>query len=113
VASGTVRPCGYAATAAGFLDEAAADGDGRNLAVRQLAALQGIGYGLLAIVDQLADIADTGADQAGQLGEIGGYVADLYREPSAPARSGRSGAWRSGAACSGVRDEPPAGNRPG
>ena len=81
MASGTVRPCGYAATAAGFLDEAAADGDGRNLAVRQLAALQGIGYGLLAIVDQLADIADTGADQAGQLGEIGGYVADLYREP--------------------------------
>jgi len=76
-----VKPRGYAATAAEFLDEAAVDGDGRNLAVRQLAALQGIGYGLLAIVDQLADVADTGADCGGRLDEIADYIADLSGEP--------------------------------
>ena len=72
-----VKPRGYAATAAEFLDEAAADGDGRNLAVRQLAALQGIGYGLLALGDQLADLTDASADHAGQLGQIAGALDGL------------------------------------
>jgi hypothetical protein len=38
-AAAGIRPAGYAATAAAFLDEAAADGDGGDLAERQLAAL--------------------------------------------------------------------------
>jgi hypothetical protein len=76
-----VKPRGRAATAAEFLDEAAADGDGRNLAVRQLAALPGIGYGLLALGDQLADVADIGAGCGGRLDEIADYIADLSGEP--------------------------------
>lgn len=50
MASGTVRH-GYAVTATEFLDVAAEGSD-------TLAALQGIGYGLLAVADQLADAAD-------------------------------------------------------
>jgi len=65
-----VAPRGYTATAAEFLDLAADDSD-------MLAALQGIGYGLLAIADQLADVAGTGAGCGGRLGEIAG----LYSEP--------------------------------
>ncbi len=76
-----VKPRGYAATAAEFLHEAAADSDAKDLAARQLAALRAIGYALLALGDQLADLTDANADNAGQLGEIAGYVADLYREP--------------------------------
>jgi hypothetical protein len=83
--AGSVRPAGYAATAAGFLDEAAVDGDGRDLAVRQFAALQGIGYGLLAIADQLADGTDATADCATQLAGITGALDGLYR----PSPAGR------------------------
>ena len=82
---GDVRPAGYAATAAEFLDEAAADGDGRNLAVRQLAALQGIGWALLALGDQLADGNDGAADCATHLSQIARAAGDLSR-PSAAGR---------------------------
>lgn len=47
MASGAVRPCGYAATAAEFLEAAAEDSD-------SFAALQGIGYAVLAVADRLA-----------------------------------------------------------
>jgi hypothetical protein len=80
-ALGDIRPAGYAGTAAEFLDEAAADGDGRDLAVRQLAAMQGIGYALLAVCDQLADATDAVADCATQLSEIAGAVDGVRREP--------------------------------
>lgn len=77
----TSQPRGYAATAAEFLDVSAEDTDAGDLAIRQLAATQAIGYALLALGDQLADLTDANADHTGQLGEIAGYVADLYREP--------------------------------
>jgi hypothetical protein len=72
-----MRPAGYAATAAAFLDEAAVGGDGRDLAVRQLAALQGIGWALLALGEQLADVADATTDCATQLAGIAGAVDAL------------------------------------
>lgn len=72
---------GYAATAAEFLDAAAedtADGAG-GLAVRQLAATQAIGYALLAVIDQLADLTDASTDLVGQLGNLTD-TADLIAE---------------------------------
>ncbi len=73
----TGQPCGYAATAAEFLDVSAEDTGAGDLAVRQLAAAQAIGYALLALGDQLADHADANADHAGQLGEIAGALDGL------------------------------------
>ena len=95
-AAGSVRPAGYATTAAEFLDEAAADGDGRNLAVRQLAALQGIGWALLAVCDQLADANDAGADCAAQLAEMAGAVDGLPRLSAAGRLRGQLGRLRPG-----------------
>jgi hypothetical protein len=86
VSAGAVRPAGYAATAAGFLDEAAADGDGQDVAVRQLAALQGIGWALLALGEQFADVADADADCVTQLSGIAEAVDGLHREPAARLR---------------------------
>jgi len=80
-AAHSIRPAGYAATAAGFLDEAAAGGDGRDLPVRQLGALQRIGYGLLTIADQLRDLADAVTGNGGELAGIASAVQDLYRAP--------------------------------
>jgi hypothetical protein len=74
----TVPAAGYAATAAEFLDEAAA-GDSTDAAVRQLAALQGIGWALLALGDQLADGNDVVADCGTQLSEIAGALDDVHR----------------------------------
>jgi hypothetical protein len=68
-------PRGPAATAAGLLDAAADDRDG--LAVRQLAATQAIGYALLAVADQLADLTDASTDLSGQLGDISDHAADI------------------------------------
>jgi hypothetical protein len=84
-AAGSIRPAGYAATAAGFLDEAAA-GDEKDVAVRQLAALQGIGWALLALGDQLADVVDADADCATRLSGIADAVGGLHREPAARLR---------------------------
>jgi hypothetical protein len=81
-APGTVRPTGYAATAAEFLDEAAADSGGRDLAARQLAALQGIGYALLALGEQLADGTDATADCATHLSGIADAVDGLHHPPA-------------------------------
>jgi hypothetical protein len=83
VSAGVVQPAGYAATAAGFLDEAAADrdGDGQDVAVRQLAALQGIGWALLALGDQFADGTDAAADCATHLAEIGDAIDGLRQAP--------------------------------
>ena len=76
--SQTVTPRGYAATAAEFLDAAAEDvARAGDLAVRQLAATQGIGYALLAVADQLADLTDASTDLSGQLGDISDHVADI------------------------------------
>jgi len=44
---------------------------------RQVAALQGIGWALLAVCDQLADLADAAADNGGQLAEIACAVEAL------------------------------------
>ena len=74
----TVTPRGYGATAAEFLDAAAEDAaHARDLAVRQLAATQAIGYALLAVADQLADLTDASTDLSGQLGDISDHVADI------------------------------------
>jgi len=81
MSAGKAGPAGYAATAAEFLDEAAA-GDGKDAAVRQLAALQGIGYALLALGDQLADGTDAAADCATQLSGIAGAVDGLHQPPA-------------------------------
>ncbi len=75
---GKVWPAGYAATAAEFLDEAAA-GDDKDAVVRQLAALQGIGWALLALGEQLADATDAAADCATQLSGIADAVDGLHR----------------------------------
>jgi hypothetical protein len=81
MSAGKVRPAGYAATAAEFLDEAAA-GDGKDAAVRQLAALQGIGWALLGLGEQLADGTDATADCATQLAGIAGAVDGLRQPPA-------------------------------
>jgi hypothetical protein len=81
MSAGVVRPAGYAATAAEFLDEAAA-GDSKDVAVRQLAALQGIGYALLALGEQLADATDATADCATQLSGIADAVDGLRQPPA-------------------------------
>jgi hypothetical protein len=81
VSAGVVRPAGYAATAAGFLDEAAADGEGHDVAVRQLAALQGIGWALLALGDQFADGTDAAADCATHLAGIVDAIDGLRQAP--------------------------------
>ena len=86
-AAAGMRPAGYAATAAAFLDEAAADGDGGDLAVRQLAALLGIGWAVLAPGDQLADASDALAGGGGKLEEIAAALTDLPGER--PGRRGR------------------------
>jgi hypothetical protein len=77
-AAGSVWPAGYAATAAGFLDEAA-DGDAKDMAVRQFAALQGIGWALLAVGEQLADGTDAAADCATRLSGIADAVDGLHQ----------------------------------
>jgi hypothetical protein len=82
VKADSIRPAGYAATAAQFLDEAVDDGDGRDLAARQLAALQGIGYALLAVGEQLADGTDATADCATQLSGIADAVDGLAPAPA-------------------------------
>jgi hypothetical protein len=76
-----IRPAGYAATAAEFLDEAAAGDDDRDITARQLAALQGIGYALLALGEQLADSTGATADCATRLSGI----ADAVDGPQQPA----------------------------
>jgi hypothetical protein len=81
VSAGKVWAAGYAATAAEFLDEAAADSDAKDLAVRQLAALQGIGWALLALGEQIADATDAAADCAAQLAGIGDTVDGLHQPP--------------------------------
>jgi hypothetical protein len=80
--AGITRPAGYAATAAQFLDEAADDRDSKDMSARQLAALQGIGYALLALGEQLADSTDTVADCATQLSGIAGAVDGLNPRPA-------------------------------
>jgi hypothetical protein len=82
MSTGITRLAGYAATAAQFLDEAAADRDSKDMAIRQLAALQGIGYALLALGEQLADITDATADCATQLSGIADAVDGLHQPPA-------------------------------
>jgi hypothetical protein len=72
----TATPAGYAATAVQFLDEAA-QGDERDLAVRQLAALQGIGYGLLAVAELLDDANDAAVQCAQSVDELRAAVREL------------------------------------
>ncbi len=80
MADDAAAPRGYTATAVEFLDVSAEDSplapDMHDLAVRQLAATQAIGYALLAVADQLADPTDAAADSGGQLGGIAA-TADL------------------------------------
>jgi hypothetical protein len=89
MSAGVIRPAGYAATAAQFLDEAAGDRDSKDVAARQLAALQGIGYALLALGEQLADSTEATADCATQLSGIADAV-DGPHQPSARLRGLRA-----------------------
>jgi hypothetical protein len=82
MSAASIRPAGYAATAAQFLDEAADDRDSKDMAARQLAALQGIGYALLALGEQLADATDATADCATQLSGIADAVNVLHQPPA-------------------------------
>ena len=82
MSAGTVWAAGAAATAAEFLDEAAAGSDQKDVAVRQLAALQGIGWAQLALGEQLADGTDAAADCATQLSGIAGAVDGLHQPPA-------------------------------
>jgi hypothetical protein len=75
VAELTIAPRGHATDAAGLLD-ASAD-DRADLAARQLAAMQGIGYALLALGDQVADLTDASTDLGGQLGDISDHVGNI------------------------------------
>jgi hypothetical protein len=78
------RPRGHADTAAKYLTAA---GDGTNFRsipgkrdddpARQVAALQGIGWALLAVCDQLADLADTVTGVQDQVGDVAAAVGDL------------------------------------
>ena len=77
---GNPCPAGPTDAAARFLAAAAA-ADGRNQAERQLAALQGIGWAVLAIGDHLADTNDTGTDLMTGLADIAQRLADLHRPP--------------------------------
>jgi hypothetical protein len=85
VSADVVRPAGYAATAAQFLDQAAGDRDSKDVAVRQLAALQGSWHALLALGEQLADGTDATTDCATQLSGIADAVDGLH-QPSARLR---------------------------
>jgi hypothetical protein len=78
------RPCGHTDTAAEYLTAA---GDGtcfRSIPgkrdddpARQVAALQGIGWALLAVCDQLADLADAVTGVQDQVGDVAAAVGDL------------------------------------
>jgi hypothetical protein len=88
-----IKPRGNADTASEYL--AAAD-DGIYLPsipnrkdddpARQVAAMQGIGWALLAVCDQLADLADAAADNGGQLADIATAVNGLTAGRPARAR---------------------------
>jgi hypothetical protein len=80
MSAGRVWPAGYAATAAEFLDEAAAGGDGTDLPARHLAALQGIGWALLALGEQAADTTDATADCATQLAAVIDAIDGLHQQ---------------------------------
>lgn len=73
------RPGGYAATAAEFLDEAAAADTGslRDLVLRHLAAMQGIGWALIAVREQLADHAEAATASSDHLECIAGLASEL------------------------------------
>lgn len=78
------RPRGHADTAAAYL---AAAGDGtcfRRIPgkrdddpARRVTALQGIGWALLAVCDQLADLADAVTGVQDQVGDVAAAVGDL------------------------------------
>jgi hypothetical protein len=91
----SVKPRGNADTADEYLTAA---GEGTHLRhvsdkndadpARHVAALQGIGFALLAVCDQLADVADATTDNGGQLAEIACSVDDLTIRRRARAREG-------------------------
>jgi len=77
---GDIKPAGYAPAAAGFPGRAAhGDGGRGDLAMRRLAALQGIGYALLAAGGQLAGAAGTVAEWRDQPGRVTAAAGDLWR----------------------------------
>jgi hypothetical protein len=73
-------PLGHAATAAELLN-AAAGFTVADASVRQVVATRAIGYALLAIADQLADLTDATADSGAKLDD----AADLITEVLDPA----------------------------
>jgi hypothetical protein len=72
-----------------------------DLGKRQLAALQGIGYALLAIADQLADATDTAADATAHLEQLA-MTADELASPAPGTRRTRLWAWRLGPKAGGI-----------
>ena len=73
----------------------------KDLAERQLAALQGIGYALLAIADQLADTNDTTADIAAHLEQLA-MTADDLATPTPGTRRAWGRIWRRGPKADGM-----------
>jgi hypothetical protein len=73
---------GNAAQAARLLDKADVIDDRA-----QIRALQGIGYALLAIADQLADATDTAADIAAHLKQLAMTADELASPPPIPRRA--------------------------
>ena len=98
--SNDVKPRGNADTAAEYLTAAA---DGMKLRgldftsdkdpARQLAAMEGIGWALLAVCDQLADLADATTDNGGQLAELATAVDGLAETRPRRTRSGLTAAF--------------------
>lgn len=74
------------ADAVKYLDEASAEGDGslHSLVLRHLAAMQGIGYAVLAVYDKLGELTDAADDSNRQLTEITDTIAMAIPEPRTP-----------------------------
>jgi hypothetical protein len=80
-------PCGYAATAAEFLDPAAGDLARRGaggVAGRQLAAMVGTGYALLGVIDQLGDGVDAAAARNEHLASLASAAEGDLCPPQGP-----------------------------
>ena len=69
-------PRGHAATAAELLNTAAGF-TAADASVRQVVATRAIGYALLAVADQLADLTDATADSGAKLDDAADLIAGI------------------------------------
>jgi hypothetical protein len=72
------------ADAVKYLDDASAEGDGslHSMVQRHLAAMQGIGYAVLAVHDKLGELADAADDSNQRLAEIADVLAQATPDPA-------------------------------